>query len=214
MRVAILCESDIDEDAVRILADALLGSPTEPALGFPMRARGVEFVIGVIPAVVKHLYYGTDAEAFAVVVDSNHKPLHDASHDPPAAPDPECRSCRVRGALASAIQGLSAVPGRPSLKTAVGVAVPAIDAWYRCGIDLQVTEANWQRGLKSRKDPYTKAQLKAAVYGAARPALGVLRARALAEARRLAADLERLEEDFPIGFGSFARDVRGWLADP
>src|SRR5207249_8970113 len=123
------------------------------------------------------------------------KPLHEASHDPPGAPDPECRMCRVAGAVESAIQVLGTVPGRLALKTAVGLAVPAIEAWYRCGLDPQVTEANWQRGLRSRKDPYTKAQLKAAVYGTERPPLGITRARAVAEARRLASDLQRLEDD-------------------
>ena len=36
---------------------------------------------------------------------------------------------------------------------------------------------------------------------------------AIAEATRLAQDIARLERDFPIGFGSMAKELRTWVSD-
>jgi hypothetical protein len=34
------------------------------------------------------------------------------------------------------------------LKIAIGLAVPAIEAWLLCGVDPHITEAAWINGLK------------------------------------------------------------------
>ncbi|MBI4850680.1 MAG: hypothetical protein HY819_02520 [Acidobacteria bacterium] len=96
------------------------------------------------------------------------------------------------------------------IKMAVGLAVPAIEAWYRCGLDGQVNEASWIRALNEKKLPYTKAKLKKDAYGSDRAGIALMTKCAIEAANRLASDLSEIETLFPDGFGSFARDVRGW----
>ena len=61
--------------------------------------------------------------------------------------------------------------GRQPLRIAVGLAIPCIEAWYRCGIDATVTEANWLVALRERQFPYDNSRLKALVYGSDRVSL-------------------------------------------
>jgi hypothetical protein len=96
------------------------------------------------------------------------------------------------------------------LKVAIGTAVPAIEAWYRCGIDPQVSEAAWSRGLQSGDFPFTKNRLKQMVYGTDRPGIAWETSRATAAAHRLLHDLPQLEALFPNGFSSLARALREW----
>jgi hypothetical protein len=72
------------------------------------------------------------------------------------------------------------------------------------------TESAWIQGLQSKRQPYTRNDLKQAVYGASRPSRQLEQQRGLEEAQRLAQDLNMLEKLFPIGFGSLARSVRSW----
>ena len=92
----------------------------------------------------------------------------------------------------------------------MGVAVPAIEAWYLCGRDPQVTEAAWVEGQARGRAPYTRAELKGRVYGTDRPSLPHETRCALDAVRRQGGDLRRLEVDFPNGFGALARDLRSW----
>src|SRR5262249_15754050 len=127
------------------------------------------------------------------------------------AADAGCRKCRVQRLLDQLAGQVRPVAHRQApLKTAAGLAVPAIEAWYCCGLDAQVTEANWRRGLRGKKDPYAKAALKTRIYGSARLPVETQRDIAVAHAKRLAVDLARLAEDFPGGFGTFAAEVRSW----
>ena len=155
MKVAILSESSADEAAVRILVDGLLGRQSLPIHPPPLRSRGWPSVRQILPAVLKHLYYQTDAEALVVVVDSNHSPVHQEAHDQPEGGDERCRLCQLRKAV-DRVQGeVRLLPNRPRIKTAVGIAVPAIEAWFLCGSDPRVSEAAWVDGLQSESCPYT-----------------------------------------------------------
>ena len=95
-------------------------------------------------------------------------------------------------------------------KVAVGIAVPAVEAWYRCGLDPHVTEAAWIASLPSGPFPYTTRSLKEDVYGTSRLSLELETRCATKEARRLAQNLQLLEQCFPTGFGALTRDVRSW----
>jgi hypothetical protein len=97
------------------------------------------------------------------------------------------------------------------MRYAIGVAVPAIEAWYQCGVDAHVNEATWIRCLQSEGITYDKKSLKRAAYGSDRPSLVIETHAAEEAAKRLAIDLELLEQLFPNGFGSLLRDLRGWL---
>jgi hypothetical protein len=152
MKVAILGESPAEEAAYRLLVDALRGRKTHPIPGPALRSRGWPSVIQAFPTVVRHLHYHTEAEALVVVVDSNHSPVHGASHSPGAV-DPECRVCRLHSAIGTELGRLRPVHGKGTIKVAVGLAVPALEAWLRCGLDPHVNETAWIQGYRVGKEP-------------------------------------------------------------
>lgn len=104
----------------------------------------------------------------------------------------------------------SDVFGRGMLKIGLGLAVPSIEAWYRCGIDTHVNEATWASRLRGERITYTRKTLKRDAYGMDRAPLSVMTAAAARAAAGLVDNLELLERLFPGGFGSFARDLRSW----
>lgn len=209
MRLAILSESPADEAAVRVWAGAVLGEPctvVAPAL----RARGWPNVEQVLPAVARHLHFHTDAAGLVIVVDSDDSPVHTAAHEAPGYHHPLCRICRLRAVFRRATRKLPPARGRAGVLRAVGLAVPAIEAWLLCGRAEGVTEAAWVEGQASGRLPYTRRDLKWRVYGTTRPSLAWECERAVAAARRHGDDTRRLEHDFPQGFGVLARDLRSW----
>lgn len=210
MNVALLSESPADEAALRILVAGILGGPANwVAPGF--RARGWPNVAQVLPAVVRHLHFNTHASLLVVVVDSDDSIVHTASHDAPDYFHPQCRMCQLRAVVRRTNKKIARSP-RPAgaqgaVLRAVGVAVPAIEAWYLCGRDDSVTELAWIQGQEKQRLPYTRAQLKWRVYGTDRPNLPLETDHALREVERHRRDPRRLEHDFP-GFAALARDVR------
>ena len=213
MKLAVLSESPADEAALRIIAEGVLGTTTQPIEPPRLRSRGWPSVLQVLPAVLKHLYYCTDAEALAVVVDSDDSALHQAAHDEAEGSREDCRLCRLRECVTQVRAGLTQVAGRPPLKTAIGLAGPAIEAWYLCGRDAEASEFAWARQLSTRAGLRQKRlELKRKVYGNATPSLAIEIECAVSAAHRLAKDLEQLERRFPSGFGTFAKEIRTWRA--
>jgi hypothetical protein len=210
MKVAILSESAADEAAYRIWVDTLLGRPSEPVIPPPLRSRGWPAVKQVLPAVILHLCYHTDAEGLVVIVDSNHAPPHEAAHDETAAAAEGCRFCQLRRIATQTLAKARIGGKQASLQVAIGLAVPAIEAWLLCDQTPSPSEATWRNGLKQGRDPYTKQQLKQQAYGAERLAWPALKERMAAHARRLAPRLDQLERAFPDGFGPLAQTVRRW----
>jgi hypothetical protein len=212
MKVTILSESAADEAAIRILVDAVLGVATQSAT-FPRLEfrRGFDNVMGLLPAVLKHVYYQTDADGLVVVVDSNGTALHALEHEQSGCAARACRLCRIREVLDETRSTLRPVAPRGPLRIAVGLACPAVEAWYLCGPDPHATEAAWARDLAAEADAPTHIrQLKQAVFGTDRPGLALETERATAAARRLAGDVAALETAFPWGFGALARALRAW----
>ena len=208
MKVALLSESAADEAALRILVDGILGSPTErvPLQRFEHR-RGWPNLLEVAPVVFKYLHYQTDADALVVVADSNGTPLH----RPGSPSDEQCRFCKLHAALSPERLRVAAVRGRAPLRTAIGLACPAIEAWYQCGFNPHATEVAWARDLADGIQPTQRTrELKLAVYGTDRPSLAMETAAAAQAARRLIQDLSEIQRRFPTGFGVFADDVRAW----
>jgi len=207
MKLVVLSESPEDETAIRILVDGILGTHTDHVAPPFLRTRGWSQLLTVLPGVLKHLHYHTDADALVVVVDSDDSVPHRQNHRLPESAS--CRVCRLRS-LADQVQSdLTEVPNRSPLNTAFGLAVPALEAWLRCGTDPHAVEAT----LIQRPDGRTRAlrqQLKRDVYGMDRPSPQARMARAVEEAQRLVQMLEEFERCFPDGFGSFAREVRSW----
>ena len=128
MKVAILSESPADEAAIRILVNAVLGEETQHPPRLSLRARGWPAVVTLLPSVLKHLHYHTDADALVVVADADDSLLHTPEHEEPGAMAPSCRWCIVRHTIGQVSETLTPVSGRAPIRTAVGIAVPAIEA--------------------------------------------------------------------------------------
>jgi hypothetical protein len=212
MRLAVLSEGDADEAAVTILAGGVLGVEPRRVAFRSLRSRGWPSARDLLPVVIRELYYRTDAEALVVVVDSDDSPIHRPGHDEAGGADPSCRLCSLRQMVERVKSSLNPVPGRAMVRTALGLAVPAIEAWYRCGLDLHVNEAAWARRLGGERVGYTRKSLKRDAYGMEPAPMSVKTAVAEESARRLVNDLELFERLFPDGFGALARDLRSWVA--
>jgi hypothetical protein len=209
MKVAIFSESSADEAAIRILVEGLLGRGTEQVDYKGLRSRGWPSVRDLFGVIYKHLWYQTAADALIVVADSDDATIHHPSHMEPAGPKP-CRLCELRKVERRVRGELRAVPGRGPLRVAIGIATPAIEAWYAVGLDPHVNEPMWVQALASRQFPYTKASLKELVYGTERPSLQLETERATEAAHRLTAKLDEVIERFPMGFGPLASEIRSW----
>ncbi len=161
MKVAVFGESDLDETALRILIEAILGKQTH-AIAFRPRARGWPAVCNDLPAVLKRLHYHTEAEAIVIVADSDDSPLHQATHEQAGKTEGECRFCSLREKMKLTFSQLNPVGGRVTIKAAVGIAVPAIEAWYLCGVDPRASEAAWLQGGQSMRGASFRKELKRA----------------------------------------------------
>jgi hypothetical protein len=177
------------------------------------RARGWPNVAQVLPAVIRHLHFNTDADALVVAVDADDSVVHGAAHERPGYFHPQCRMCQLRAVHRQTTKKLPPARGRERLLRAVGVAVPAIEAWYLCGRDPTVTEAAWIDGNARGARPYSRAELKLRVYATERPSLAHEIDCALREVERHRLDSRRLEHEFP-GFAALSGDLRAVRARP
>jgi len=206
VKLALLSESPSDEAALRVLVEAVLGAPPR-YVGAGYRARGWPNVAQVLPAVIRHLHFNTDTDALVVVVDSDDSKVHTEEHDKPGYFHPHCRMCQLRAVFRQTMKRLPPAHGRERVLRGVGIAVPAIEAWYLCGRDPSVSEAAWTAGQESGRQPYSRPELKWRVYGTDRPSLPHQTRCALHEVERHRRDPRRLENDFP-GFRALANDLR------
>lgn len=208
MKLAILSESPADEAAIAVLVEAVIGHKFTRVQS-SLRARGWPSVAQVLPSIIRHLHFNTDADGLIVVVDSDDSVVHTAPHEAPEYYHPMCRMCQLRAIFRQTMKKLPPAHGRDRILRGVGVAVPAVEAWYLCGLEDSVTEANWIAGQAAAQLPYTRRQLKGRTYGTERPNLHQETEIAVREARRHARDTRRLEYDFP-GFASLASELRAW----
>lgn len=147
LKLAIISESPADETALRVLVEAVLCEPVAwvtPTL----RARGWPSVAQVLPGVLRHLHFNTDADGLVVVVDSDDSVVHTEAHDAPGYFHPHCRLCQLRAVYRQTAKRLPPARGRQRVLRAVGVAVPAVEAWYLCGRDERVPRRSGRRGRK------------------------------------------------------------------
>ncbi|MEZ5278169.1 MAG: hypothetical protein R3F07_17440 [Opitutaceae bacterium] len=211
MKVGFLSESPADEAAICILVEAVLGRPIR-RVHPPLRARGWPNVKQILPAVLRHLQFRTDARGLVVVVDSDDSPIHDDDHEDPSRFSPECRLCQLEQVIRQTTRRWHLPRGMKPLLVATGLAVPAVEGWYLCGRDREVGEADWRAHLGTGNEPYTRRDLKHRTYGTTRPSLRRETDQAVEDAKRLAHEIGRLEADFPVGFGNLAREVGLWRA--
>src|SRR5882672_10472370 len=135
MKIAVVSESPADEAAIKILVDVILEAETELVSSPRLRPQGWSSVLSLLPTIIKHLHYQTDADAFVTVVDSDDSAVHLRTHEGSELTFPNCRLCRLCYLIRNEMDGLASVPNRHTMKSAIGIAVPSIEAWYQCGID-------------------------------------------------------------------------------
>lgn len=205
MKVAILSESPTDEAVVRILAQAVLGYELElhqPRLS--VRVGGWTQLISTASLVIRQCYFNShDVDGLIVVLDSDDTLVVDTNHQL----HPDARLTQLRRELRNLCAELNAKALRSPLRLAIGMAVPSLEAWLRCGVDPQVNEAAWCRAQQTRQFAYDRKQLKIDKYGSTRNIDFTI---ATANARRLAQDIQILRRHFPIGFGNLADDLGQW----
>lgn len=211
MKIVCFGESPADQAAMAVFVEGILGEPPE-LIDMGLEGRGVTNVFNTLAGVLCGVYYRSDADGLVVVVDSDDTELHEPDHDKPGDSGEDCRLCKARKIIALARTRLKERPNRPGLKVAIGLAVPAIEAWYLVGKEHQVGEAAWRVGLAAGQTPFTRAKLKERVYGNSRPSLEQETECAVSEARRIIGDIKAIEAAFPAGFGSMASEIRSWKA--
>lgn len=209
MKIAVVSESPADEAAVKILVDAIVGNETE-LVARRTRPNGWPHVLNLLPSIVLGLHYGTDVDGLVVVVDSDESPIHQGTDDTSKATNTGCRLCRLRETVDNELRKLNPVPTRGDMKTGLGLAVPAIEAWYLCGLDPHVTEFEWARKLQGEHLSYDKRSLKVSAYGSERTPTSHMTEIAKQAAQRLATNLDQLQQRFPSGFGALLADLRSW----
>lgn len=212
MKVAVLSESPSDEAAVRILVKGIHGRDIEDVdIGrYQTRTRGWTSIPPILPTVIRALHYHREADALVVVIDSNDSPIHTEAHEEAQVIDPKCRVCHIQEVAIRTQVGLAEIPGRGSLRVSFGLAVPAIEAWLRCGEHHEANEAAWVMAREQGEFAYDRMSLKRDLYGTDRPSLEMAIGCAKRHATRLADNIGLLEQEFPAGFGLLARDVRSW----
>ena len=212
MKVALLSESPADEAALHLVVEGVLGCPVERVQP-PLRARGWPNVAQILPSVIRHLHFNTAADGLVVVVDADDSVVHDSRHERPGYFHPGCRLCQLRATVRQTLKHLPPSNGRERLHSAVGLAVPAVEAWYLSGRDETVGEEAWMQAQASGLPSYTRRDLKQRVYGTIHPSLPLETLRAEEAMRWHRGDFRRLEHDFPGGFASLAADLRRWRPD-
>ncbi len=209
MKIVFFGESPADQAALSVFTEGILGKCPK-LTDMDLEGHGVTGVLNALAGVFRGVYYNSDAEGLVVVVDSDDTELHDLDHDKLPEGSKGCRLCQVRKIIAQARKHLRARPNGGELKVAIGVAVPAIEAWYLVSKEHQVGEATWRAGLAANRLPFTRPKLKEIVYGTARPSLKLETECATREARRIINNINAIETAFPIGFGLMASEIRSW----
>jgi hypothetical protein len=209
MKIGFFSESPADQAALAVFAEGILGTAPE-LISMDLQAHGVTGVLHSLDGVLRGVHYNSDADALVVVVDCDDTELHQDSHDAIAGGVARCRLCHLRTIVARARNQLKPRKDRPNLKIAIGLTVPAIEAWYLVGKNHEVGEAAWITGCAANKRPFTRQRLKQIVYGTDRPSLELETKCAVAEARRIVSNMAAIELAFPVGFGKLATEIRSW----
>jgi hypothetical protein len=213
MKVAFPSESSADEAAVLVLVEGLLGVQIERVSIPAPRTRGWKGVLNAAEPTMQYLHYRTDAEALVITLDSDESPIHRIGAVSGLC-DSKCRLCQLMVSVGNVQNSVRSRHGRGHVRVALGLAIPAIEAWCLCGTDPHLTESSWVQSLPLNKFPYSKKDLKQRLYGCTDPVLELEtkcladQAKQLVDGGRLT-DLERL---FPTGFGPLANEVRRWVS--
>lgn len=216
MKFAVLTESAVDDGSVRILVDAMFAGPIVWHQSPPSyKSREWPGVLSVLPVAIRALHYNSDVEGLLIVVDGNGTPVHVPETRCDRDPKHGCRWCQVRECIDQACAKLKPRSHARPLRIAHALTYPSIEAWFRLGRDPGRGESSWvlyRRSLTHAQITDHKRKLKRAIYNVVDPAFELSKRRQIEEAKNLAANLAEFEKLFPIGFGLFASEIRGWAS--
>jgi hypothetical protein len=201
MKISVLAESGNDAGIMAELATEVLGGPVE-LIDPHFEMSGWNMIPSVLPAVIKHLHFRSEADGLIILADSNHSSLL------PGAPKNRREELSILAA--KTVEGLGVRHGRPRIRVAVAVAAPALEAWLLFHRYSEINESAWERGLVEKNDPYTKTLLKQRLYSVQRPSRDVMAMRRLEAAKEVKSRIHELRSRFPNGFGSFFEDILSW----
>lgn len=212
MKIAFFSESVADEAALKILVAGILNEEVEETnLPNRLEYRSSSHLDRDLPVVISAVHYNSNADALIVVSDSDDTPVHTAEHE--ELRNEKCRLCQLRKTIDEKVSKLRAVAGKEMLKVAIGIPVPAIEAWYLIGKNPQLYETTWIRQQNGEKITYDRMKLKKKAYGTTRPSIDLETEKAKNEAKRIVKNnlFEEFEKAFPYGFGTLANEVRSWM---
>jgi hypothetical protein len=209
MKVAILSESSVDEEAIRLLSSAVLGTAIQPYQPVRIKNRGWSGVFQFINSVYRTAHFHAEVAGVIAVVDSDDQDPHVPEHEADGFRTVDCRLCQLHQAILQIRASLKPDPiiRTAPLKFAIGLAVPSIEAWYRCGVDNHCTELHFRREAKGtlRQE---RRRLKSETYGAVQAPEPLMMAKMREHLRE--PDVARLALHFPNGFGSLKRALEHW----
>lgn len=206
LRLAVVAESRLDEAVARAIVAHVRGEA--PAL-VELRERppGVSALLRRLPAILRQAYLHTDANAVVVLADGDltdpHSPVHEGQ------PDPGCRWCALHAAADTTLARFPPLAGRSPLRVAIGVAVPAVEAWLLAGRGVVRSEAEWIVARHEGRFQSVRESLKRQAYGGAVVTTGAAIARAL-PLLDVALSSGVLVSAFPGGYGPLEAAIRAW----
>lgn len=211
MKLAILSESSADDAAIKILIDAIIGEETElvsPHHRYDFKTRGWPQALQLLPSFFAY-WYGTDAEAVVIIVDSDDSPIYQTEHEEENRANKECRYCLLRQKVEEVHSRLTLPDGRERMRVAVGIAVPAIEAWLCCLQNSRVNESVWGR-RHTENILFDRKSLKKDVYGSDRASRQMIEDGSTRAVQTLIADIEEVKKRFPQGFGKLVEEIQSW----
>ncbi len=211
MKIAFFSESKADETVLKNLVEEISEEEIEETdIQKKLQFRSSSHLVKNLPVVIRSVNYSSDAEFLVISSDSDDYPVHIAEHD--VNENEECHLCRLRKIVKKSLTEIQGFEGQETLKVAIGIPVPAIEAWLLFGENPQVSENTWIRKQNGEKITYDRKKLKTELYGGDR----------ISEAKRIEISIKAiqriivneslndLEKAFPQGFGSLSNEVKSW----
>lgn len=211
MKVAFFSESKADETVLKHFVEEIsLEELEEKDIRKNLQFRSSSHLVKNLPVVIRSVHYGSDAEFLVISSDSDDTPVHLVQHE--TTENEECHLCLLGNIVRKSLAELQEFEGKQKLQIAIGVPVPAIEAWLLFGLNPQVSENTWIRKQNGEKITYDRKKLKTELYGgehvpeAQRIEISIKAIQRIIENQLL----EGLEKEFPQGFGKMADKVRNW----
>ena len=163
MNVALLAESEVDQQILEYLVSTILAQRVDVALPRKFEVMGRPGVRNTLPSFVKHTHYCTNADRIVATADAD-GPL-DHNQDERCA----CRLCEPRGAALRGLGELQETQRQDLPTLAIGIAVPAIEAWLLVNKRPDMREANFATVSESMYHAKRKLKKKRSTVPRFRP---------------------------------------------